>query len=342
MPGRKTAVYTPRWLYRFFAFLEQLPIPLWLLGFLVGFIGGLVLHLDAWRQGLLPVGEFNWYLATTTFLTIGYIVLWMFLDRQARIALNDFYHSRNIGPSELETIRANFISLSPWSANLAFLVGLLGSYFTFPVDVMNQPLLGQVLPILGVVNYFLLGGIGMMLLYRLLRQAFLIPRFFRQIDVNLFNPKPVYALSRYASSGSIAWLLINYMLLLSTSPDSLFTPSNVIAQILFVGGALIFFFAPLASINQRMRREKELLLSKIGEDQKIINAKLHTLVNTKSFAGHAELRNMVSALKEQREVLQKLPTWPWQTDTLRNVFTPLLIPITVYLIQRFLGGLFGF
>ncbi len=343
MPGRKAPVYTPRWFYRFFAFLEGLPIPVWILGLSIILIGGLAMHLDAWRQGLVPVGEFNSYLAIAIIPTVSYPTLWIFLDRRARLALNDFFKNRGTGPSEFETKLADFISLSPRTANLAFLVGLLYSYFSFPIEIKNQPLLGLVLPIWGRINYHLVGGLAVMLLYRILRQAFLIPRLFREISVDIFNPNPVYALSRYASQGSIAWLLLNYITLLTTTPpDSLFTPANVMNQMLIVGSSLIFFFAPLANVNQIMRKEKELLLARIGEDQKIINSRLHTLANTKNFAGLAELRNAVSALKEQREVLQKLQTWPWQADTLRNLLTPLTLPILVYLMQRYFGTLFGF
>jgi len=41
------------------------------------------------------------------------------------------------------------------------------------------------------------------------------------------------------------------------------------------------------------------------------------------------------------EIVQKIRTWPWQTETLRNLLTPLLIPIFVYLVQRVLGGVLG-
>lgn len=335
-------VYTPRWLYRFFAFLEGLPIPLWLLGLLIIVIGGLAMHLDAWRQGLVLVGEFNTYLASVSLFNVGYPALWIFLDRRARRAVKDFFQNRGKSPSEIEAIVADFISLPPLAANLVFLGGTLFGYLGLPDVKLLQPLIGKVLPLWDLISWLPISGLMFMFIYRVLRQAYLIHRYFRTIDVDIFNPSAVYILSRYASQVSIALLIITYGLLLSSLPTLLFNPVGFLYQILIIVPSLVFFFAPLASINQRMRREKEKLLAEIGKDQKAINAKLHVSVNSKKYVYLSELRTAVSALKDQREVVQKLPTWPWQTDTLRNLFTPLLIPITVYLIQRFLGGLFGF
>lgn len=174
-------------------------------------------------------------------------------------------------------------------------------------------------------------------------RSFLIRRYLSRTDADIFNPGAVYAFSRYgASAGGIIFVL-NYGLILLTFPEFFFSSAAGYAlQFSYVLLMLLVFFAPLAQINGRMRRKKEELLNRIGEDQRTMNDKLHASVNSKNFAGLNDLRNAVAALKDQREVVQKLPTWPWQPDTLRNLLTPLLIPVFVYLVQRFLGAFFGF
>ena len=42
-------------------------------------------------------------------------------------------------------------------------------------------------------------------------------------------------------------------------------------------------------------------------------------------------------LQIEGEILAKLPTWHWSTGTLRGFASALLLPITLFLIQRFLG-----
>ena len=41
----------------------------------------------------------------------------------------------------------------------------------------------------------------------------------------------------------------------------------------------------------------------------------------------------------QRDVLARLPTWPWSTGTLRGFASVLVVPIVIWLIQRLLGNL---
>jgi hypothetical protein len=38
----------------------------------------------------------------------------------------------------------------------------------------------------------------------------------------------------------------------------------------------------------------------------------------------------------EREILGKLPTWPWSAGTIRGFGSALLLPITVFLLQRIL------
>lgn len=341
MAVKKLTAYTPFWLYRFFDWLERLPVPLWLLGVLVIFIGGLALHLDAWRQGLVPLGEFNSYLATVSLFIVGYPAVWIFLDRRAKPALKDFFQKQHKSQSEVEAIIADFVSLPSLPANLVFLIGLVVGYFALLNARLISPLAGRVLPAWDLISWFPITGLMFMLLYRTLRQAVLMPRFFRENDIDIFNPTPVYALSRYASQASIALIVVNYALVFSSLPALLTTPEGFVYQITIIGLSLIYFFAPLTSINQRLRREKERLLAEIGEDLEDVHKRVHTAVKKRKFSVVNELRNTVSTLKDQQDIVQRIPAWPWRPDTLRNLLTPLLIPILVYLVQRFLGGLFG-
>ncbi len=101
------------------------------------------------------------------------------------------------------------------------------------------------------------------------------------------------------------------------------------------------FFIPLVGINTTMRRAKESLLSELGKDLKEVQQRVHRSVARKRLANSSDFRNMVSTLKDEMEIVQRIRTWPWQTKTLRNLLTPLLIPVFVYLVQRFLGGALG-
>jgi hypothetical protein len=174
------------------------------------------------------------------------------------------------------------------------------------------------------------------------RQVVIVRRMLSKMDADVFNPGAIYSLSRYCANVAGIIFILNYALILLTFPALFFSGAfGYFLQAAYITLMLLLFIAPLTQINNRMRSEKEELLSQLGSDMKRLNAKLHESVNSKNFAGLGDLRNAISALKDQREVALKLPTWPWQPDTLRNLLTPLLIPVVVYLIHRFLGGFFG-
>jgi len=65
-------------------------------------------------------------------------------------------------------------------------------------------------------------------------------------------------------------------------------------------------------------------------------------VRSRKFAQVDKLRNSIPALKDQLEIVRRSSTWPWQPETLRNLLTPMLIPVVVYILQRYLGALLGF
>ena len=337
---RQTPAYTPRWLYRMFALIRRLPIRGWALAVLVALLGGLAMHLDAWRQGLLPWGQLDSYLASTSLYIVVYPGIWMVLDQRARVALMDFFAATHKSRARFEAVYADFVSLPTFWASLVFVLGMLLGFLFY--EGVESPFVGRVLPLWDLISWVPITGIMLMLFYRTLRQAVLMPRLFTEIEVNLFDPSPVYALSRYASQASVAILVINYVLLFASLPELLSEPIAIIFQIVIISVSLAYFFLPLASINQRMRRAKERLLAEIGRDLEEVYTRVHGAVRSKKFARVGEMRNSIAALKDELEIIQRRPTWPWQPDTLRNLLAPLLVPVIVYLMQRFAGGLLGY
>lgn len=342
MPAKQKAKRTPVWLFWFFDLLRRNPIPLWLLALLIILIGGIAMHLDAWNKGLVPNGQFDRYLASVSLYNVVYIAVWMWLDTRSRAALAAFFSYQRKSKAEFESIWADFVSVPSLTASLIFIGGMFIGYLGLPQAKSLQPLIGKVLPVWDLFSWIPVTGLIFLLIYRTLRQAFLIPRFFREIDVDIFNPMPVYAMSRYASQAAVVLFVINYALMVSSIPDILFTPLGLVYQILIIGPSLIYFFAPLASVNQRMRAAKGELLAELGGDVKRVVQRIHAGVGKLQFGKVNEMRATIGALKDELEIVQKIPTWPWQPETLRNLLAPLLLPIFIYLAQRYLGTLFGF
>ena len=52
------------------------------------------------------------------------------------------------------------------------------------------------------------------------------------------------------------------------------------------------------------------------------------------------LNKTLSSVLQQRDVLARLPTWPWSTTTLRAFVSAILLPLALFVVQRVLGQVF--
>jgi hypothetical protein len=163
-----------------------------------------------------------------------------------------------------------------------------------------------------------------------------------EIDADIFNPGPVFSLADHSAASALQVFLLTYPQSLILWPEFLFTPIGYLLQGLSLFLSLTLFFAPLAQIGNRRRRSKQIVLYQLTDDLKQLHFRLHDAVRKGNLASVERLRDALGALKDELEMVQKISAWPWQPETLRNLLAPLLIPVVVYLIQRFFGAMFGF
>jgi hypothetical protein len=60
-------------------------------------------------------------------------------------------------------------------------------------------------------------------------------------------------------------------------------------------------------------------------------------VDSSNLAGVKDVTDALNGINVTRELVAKLPTWPWPPQLLRGFITALLLPILVYLITRYVG-----
>jgi hypothetical protein len=190
-------------------------------------------------------------------------------------------------------------------------------------------------PILGSV-------FELFLVFRLFRQLILVNALYKEVkNINLFNLWPVYALSRYGYTIALLFVL-----------------STVLIGIVFrlLGGAdlgyvyiiytlaisLVVFIAPLLGINTRLRRQKEQDLQRLGVQLNGIYQETETAVRSRKLAKVSALKTAASALKEQMDAIQKVATWPWNPGSLRNLLLPVLLPLFIAILQRYVLSFLGF
>jgi hypothetical protein len=53
------------------------------------------------------------------------------------------------------------------------------------------------------------------------------------------------------------------------------------------------------------------------------------------------VHDMLAALRSERTALERVNTWPWQSETLRSVVVVLVLPLLLWFVQWLLGPLLG-
>ena len=97
----------------------------------------------------------------------------------------------------------------------------------------------------------------------------------------------------------------------------------------------------LDGIHLRLAQQKSRLLGEANRRLELALSDLHQRVDRCEYDKADGIQMTLSALKVERDVLEKISTWPWKTETLRGFMSIIALPILLYLISRFLGRLVG-
>jgi hypothetical protein len=167
-------------------------------------------------------------------------------------------------------------------------------------------------------------------------------KFFAEVQVDIFRPVRIYALTRYGVYFSVLLILLYYGGNLLSNPAFLFTPASIYLQLFFLTLIFLLFYIPIAGINQRMVLAKARLLNDLGRDLETLFNRIHAAASAGDLTAVDQHKGALETLKDLREFIQQLPTWPWQPGTFRNLLAPLLFPVLIFLIQQILTRLIEF
>jgi hypothetical protein len=342
MADTKSSQPTPRWLYRFLDWMKATPFNGVLFAVVIFLISAGSMHWASWVSGSLAYYKIDTQLLFPALWLPSNLLFWLWLDSQAKSAIRAF--ATGIGKSEAEANRiyVDFISISERMGLVLLAAGLVLGFGdsvqraeSFGVTALPLVLLISIAPIVG-------GFFELTALFRLFRQLLLVNALYKNVKkINLFNLWPIYALSRYGYTIALLFILATVLI------DLVFTLLGVqaiglsyIVYTMIV--SLIVFIAPLMGINTRLRSEKANELQRLGVQLNSIYNETETAVRSRKLAKVPALRAASGALKEQMESVQKVATWPWNPGSLRNLLLPVLLPLFLAILQRYVLSFLGF
>jgi hypothetical protein len=341
--------YPPSWVDRFTDWVEELPVPYWLFYLALGLVLAFVETVVQWHGGSYPISTLDpfhaWFAGQIAFL----LALMHYLDKAADAALTTFRPALNVSEAKYVELRYRLTTLPARStlgatlagATVAIIVLLMTFHILIPMAgfassrasiILNKALLLIVLTIAST------------LVYHTIHQLRLVSRIYATYAiVDLFNLGPLYAFSGLTVRTALGVIIYNYAWY-ATEPELLSQPHQLIGLgfgIFYAVVAIVTFAWPLLGIHRRLVEEKERLLSEASQRLKATIAELHRRVDAGELRNMDDMNKAMASLEIELNQLTRIPTWPWQPETLRGLITTLLLPVVVFLIQLVLQRTFG-
>ena len=185
----------------------------------------------------------------------------------------------------------------------------------------------------------LLSALVLTLIYHTVRQLRLVGRIHAASErVNLFRPAPLYAFSRLTSQTSIG--LVPLLVPFGSSLTAVSTSIDYVNLLsicgLILGVAVLAFFVPLLGMHGRMAQEKRRLQDEVGLHVEILVGRLHASVDREDLSVADGQNKELASLISERDLVNRLSTWPWQAGTAGAVASAVILPVVLFLVTRFL------
>ena len=335
--------YPPSWVDRFQQWLHRLPIPVWLSITAIYVLAVFGFHLALWINGSTPFGTpdgesfFNgiWAILGISFITI--------LDNIATRAVDKFAVLVSHRKAELENLRFQMTTIpARFAFGLTLLISLIllvATYFDPSFLGLSNPLSIALFLSIAIFSF----SFAPLMLYHGFRQLMMVTRAYHLIDeINLFRLQPVYAFAGLTMTSSLFWLLVlnlNFIGNQAETSGAQFLISFVL-NAPYILLALVTFVVPLWGIHRRIQNKKETSLTENGLQIEKAHQSLYKSLNKGDYKKGNEMEKSLASLYRMREQIERVPTWPWTPGTFRNFLSAVFLPMGLWLVQRYLSGLF--
>jgi hypothetical protein len=329
---------------RLMGFVARLPIPYWVTYLVLFLLQSAVFHFLAWSDGWLDAYTFNTLILLYPLWLWAPLAIMTYLDSTSLDALSSFEPLLDITDNELQQLKDEFTTMPTRNVIISSLIWvavyILLTYLNWQSFYLDNGLSTPFIVtsiIAGLFPFF----IGSTIYYHSIRQLRLVNRTVKMVkQFNLFHLEPVYTFSRVTARTGIAWvLLLSFTLLLF--PIQLSTLPTLVMFAIQIVLAIAAFMLPLWVVHQRLIEEKRRLVSELNQRVEETIAKLHLNLDKNQLNEVPQLNDALAALNAEREILNKIPTWPWPTGVLTGFLSAIVLPVVLFLLQFFLGNLLG-
>ena len=331
--------YPPSWVNRLTGRIDALLVPSSAVYLAIGVAAVIAANAQNWIAGTVSFPGLAADLTYWGALGATLLALIPYLDRVATASLDVFQPALEGADLDLAAVRYELtvIPARPALVVTALAAGaVLISFVSNPVGSGVEGLPPLAFAIAAAGESVVL-SLLFVLMYHTLRQLRAVARIHALAPhVNLFRPAPLYAFSQLTVRTAIAFVVILSSTVLLTSSRLQSYPVVIVAPFL-VGGitvAVAAFVVPLQGMHRRISAEKKDLEWQAGQRLQAAMAEVHRAVDARDLSEADGLNKLLASLIAEREMLARLPTWPWQPGTVGAFVTAIILPIALFLVTR--------
>jgi hypothetical protein len=348
VPG--TRPYPPSWVDLFTEWVRRLPgsaalfylglaLILVLLEVMVKWLDGTYQQENAWigvpyHLVLMVTGVY--YLATIHQL-----------DDTAAAALARFRPVLQVDEAQYTRLRYQITTLPAGWTWLASLAGALGgviiAVISAPEDYARLHLTtSPAATVLEIGAWIFMWFAGGAFAYHTVHQLWMVNIIYTGYTrINLFELGPLYAFSLLTARTALR-LSLNVYVLWIAADRAWETPQGAIPGLAFLLLAATAFIWPLIGVHRLLQNAKEQEQGALAQRMEAAIGELQRRLTAGELAGMDQFRHGMESLVLAQRELDKIPTWPWQPGTVRNLATAILLPIILWLITRVLERVLAF
>lgn len=332
----ETKPYPPSYLDRFMGWVQRLPVPYGLTYVLLFVLQSSIAHVLSWYDGWLPAFTFSPLLLVFPLWLWGPLAIMTFLNSISVEALSIYSPLLDASPETIQRLKYEFTTMPARGVIISgliwaglYLIFTYLAYDTLLAAFQFGTLFAAIIVGEGLITFFISGAIY----YHSIRQLWLVNRTVKMIKrVNLFHLDPLYAFSMVTSRTGISWVVLLSLTLLLFPIRLALVPvvSMLIAQVVLAVSA---FALPLRAVNHRLVAEKRRLLAEHNRHVESLLGRLHRCLDDNELGEIVQLNSAIAGLYAERDILTKIPTWPWRADVFTAFLSIVVLPVVLFLIQ---------
>lgn len=354
------APYAPSWVDRLTDWVRRLPVPYWIVYLIPALLLFILTTVIKWEDGSYaaayaagtpglykfgPVYIYPFH-AVPELVTFYALALIHYLDDVAGRAIDSYRPAVKAEDAHFKELCYRLTTMPALPTLLASIVGVVFAIGVLVVIWFAAPgfadrlLLFTSTPatiVESAVFVLLWWNWGALVLHTV-RQLRLVNHIYvEDTEIDIFNLSPLYSFSWLTARTAIGLVLATYAFILP-APGLMENPITLGIMAFNFVFAVVAFAWPLLGIHHLLDEAKSQKMAASAQTFEILIAELHRRANQGEFDSMAEMKEGLEALVHERDVIDKVYTWPWQRETVSGLTTALLLPIILWVITRVLDA----